>query len=103
LQLSKDEQALYEITCRGLGAGPNGGADFKAPVQGTYIGDIQLGSFQKIAMPNTSALAAYTKQVISNTFEASTVTDDASNPLPAMPQVKVKCRFIGILYPHFVN
>lgn len=85
VQLSTNEQELYVITCRGLGAGPNGGAGFKAAVQGTYIGDIQLGSFQKITMPNGSALAAYTKQVISNTFEASTVTDDASNPLPVLP------------------
>ncbi|MFX9995566.1 hypothetical protein ABTP67_19050, partial [Acinetobacter baumannii] len=43
VQLSKDEQTLYVISCRGLGAGPNGGANFKAPIQGTYIGDIQLG------------------------------------------------------------
>jgi DNA-binding beta-propeller fold protein YncE len=85
VQLSKKEQELYVITCRGLGAGPNGGAGFKAPIQGTYIGDIQLGSFQKIAMPDSITLAAYTKQVIANTFEATTMTDNGINPLPILP------------------
>ncbi len=85
VQLSKDEQTLYVISCRGLGAGPNGGANFKAPIQGTYIGDIQLGSFQKIKMPSTETLATYTNQVINNTFEVTTAEDDASNPLPVLP------------------
>ncbi|MGL6069564.1 MAG: phosphoesterase, partial [Sediminibacterium sp.] len=65
--------------------GPNGGANFKAPIQGTYIGDIQLGSFQKIKMPSTETLATYTNQVINNTFEVTTAEDDASNPLPVLP------------------
>jgi DNA-binding beta-propeller fold protein YncE len=47
VQLSKDEKDLYVIACRGFGAGPNGGKDFVKPPQGTYIGDIQLGTFQK--------------------------------------------------------
>lgn len=85
VKLSADEKEMYVISCRGLGAGPNGGAGFVAPPQGTYIGDIQLGSFQKIAMPNAAELAAYTKQTISNTFEAVTIQHDAANPLPALP------------------
>ncbi len=48
VQLSKDEKEMYVITCRGYGAGPNGGEGFVEPVQGTYIGDIQLGTFQKL-------------------------------------------------------
>ena len=46
VQLSKDEKEIYIITCRGFGAGPNGGKGFVAPPQGYYIGDIQLGTFQ---------------------------------------------------------
>lgn len=88
VKLSSDEKELYVISCRGLGAGPNGGANFIAPPQGTYIGDIQLGSFQKIAMPNVAQLAAYTKQTIANTFAISTVTDDGKNPLPALPGLR---------------
>ena len=85
VQLSKDEKEMYIISIRGLGAGPNGGAGFITPPQGTYIGDIQLGSFQKVRMPSTAELAAYTKQTINNTFVSTTVTDDLKNPLPALP------------------
>ena len=85
VQLSANEKEMYIITCRGLGAGPNGGAGFIAPPQGTYIGDIQLGSFQKVAMPSPAELAAYTKQVISNTFVSSEVIDQPENPLPVLP------------------
>lgn len=88
VKLSADEKEMYVISCRGLGAGPNGGADFIAPPQGTFIGDIQLGSFQKIAMPNAKELAAYTKQVIGNTFESLTIKEDVTNPLPALPGLR---------------
>lgn len=85
VQLSKDEKELYIITCRGLGAGPNGGDGFVAPPQGTYIGDIQLGSFQKVMMPSAKELADYTKQTISNTFVSTEVLDNIKNPLPVLP------------------
>ncbi len=88
VQLSKDEKEIYIITCRGLGAGPNGGKDFVAPPQGYYVGDIQLGSFQKVPMPDATQLAAYTKQSIENTFKTVTVTDDGKNPLPAMQHLR---------------
>ena len=88
VKLSADEKEMYVISCRGLGAGPNGGAGFIAPPQGTYIGDIQLGTFQKIAMPNAIELAVYTKRVISNTFKEVTVKDDITNPLPPLPGLR---------------
>ena len=86
VKLSANEKEMYVISCRGLGAGPNGGNGFIAPPQGTYIGDIQLGSFQKITLPNAKALAAYTKQTIANTFKSSEINID-KNPLPALPGV----------------
>ncbi len=79
---SKDEKDLYVISCRGYGAGPNGGKDFVDPVQGTYIGDIQLATFQKIKMLDNEQLSAYTRQAISNTFIKLNVKDDGKNPLP---------------------
>ena len=88
VRLSEDEKELYIITCRGLGAGPNGGKGFIAPPQGSYIGDIQLGTFQKVKTPDTPQLAAYTKQVIDDTFQMVTITDDAKNPLPALPGLR---------------
>jgi DNA-binding beta-propeller fold protein YncE len=85
LRLSADETELYITSCRGLGAGPNGGQGFVAPPQGTYIGDIQLGSFQKLSVPDPNQLAGYTRQVISNTFTSSTVAVNTANPLPVFP------------------
>jgi len=84
VQLSADEKELYIITCRGLGAGPNGGKDFISPEQGDYIGDIQLGSFQKVKIPDENQLASYTKQCIDNTFKTINVQDDGKNPLPPL-------------------
>ncbi len=86
--LSKDDKEIYITTCRGLGAGPNGGKDFISPVQGYFVGDIQLGSFQKVSAPNYSQLAAYTRQAISNTFVEKTISDDGSNPLPPLPGLR---------------
>jgi DNA-binding beta-propeller fold protein YncE len=83
--LSHDEKELYIASCRGLGAGPNGGMDFVAPVQGYYVGDIQLGSFQKVALPDSEKLSFYTEQCLKNTFTETEISDDASNPLPALP------------------
>jgi len=88
VRLSEDEKELYVITCRGLGAGPNGGAGFTAPPQGTYVGDIQLGSFQKITVPGKEALAAYTRQAVQNTFEEVALQKDPRNPLPFLPGEK---------------
>ena len=51
--LSPDNQMLYVTSARGYGAGPNGGAGFVKPPAGTYIGDIQLGTFQAIPVDPT--------------------------------------------------
>ena len=56
-----------------------------APVQGYYVGDIQLGSFQRVKLPDDALLAKYTKQVIDNTFASVSIIDDKKNPLPALP------------------
>ena len=88
VRLSEDEQEMYVISCRGLGAGPNGGEGFVAPPQGTYIGDIQLGSFQKIPMPSKAQLATYTTQTIANTFREVMADPMDPNPLPIYPGAK---------------
>lgn len=83
--LSKEQQYLYVISCRGYGAGPNGGKNFVAPPQGTYVGDIQLATFQKIAMPDAAQLKAYTTKAIQNTYQKIPVNQVANTPLPALP------------------
>ncbi len=85
--LSKDESELYITTCRGLGAGPNGGKGFITPPQGSFISDIQLGSFHKVTTPDGAQLASYTKQSIDNTFVQKSVVDD-KNPLPPLPGIR---------------
>jgi DNA-binding beta-propeller fold protein YncE len=86
--LSKNGTELYVISCRGLGAGPNGGKNFVKPVQGTYIGDIQLATFQKIKTPAANQLLIYSKQAVQNTMQAVRVKEDAGNPLPALPKTR---------------
>lgn len=86
--LSPDEKTVYVVSARGHGAGPNGGATFVKPPQGTYIGDIQLGTFQVVAVPDAAQLATYTKQVLANTYETVTLTDDGRNPLPILPKTR---------------
>ena len=85
VRLSADEKEMYVTSCRGFGAGPNGGKGFVRPPQGTYIGDIQLGLFQKLPVPDAAKLAVYTSQVISNTLVSKTIAVDPKNPLPALP------------------
>jgi len=85
VKLSADGKELYIATCRGLGAGPNGGRGFVAPEQGVYVGDIQLGSFQRVKVPDQALLDTYTAKVIGNTFGTLTINDDKKNPLPALP------------------
>ncbi|MCW3117489.1 MAG: Phosphoesterase family protein, partial [Chitinophagaceae bacterium] len=88
VRLSPDEKELFIISCRGYGAGPNGGLGFIEPVQGTYIGDIQLGTFQRAGVPDDAELAKLTSQAIANTFTISSVTDDVKNPLPPLPGIR---------------
>ena len=79
---SKDGRKLFITAARGLGAGPNGGKGFFDPPQGSYIGDIQLGTFQIVDTPDAAMLKTWTQQVIDNTFRKVVVTDDGKNPLP---------------------
>jgi len=88
VELSKDEKDIYIISCRGLGAGPNGGEGFVSPEQGHYVGDIQLGSFQKVSMPSDIKLKEYTEQVIDNTFIETSIVDDGKNPMPPLPGLR---------------
>jgi DNA-binding beta-propeller fold protein YncE len=86
VKISADSKDLFIISSRGLGAGPNGGKNFVAPPQGTYVGDIQLATFQRVAIPNEVQLKEYSKQVLAQTFQEVIVKKD-NNPLPALPGI----------------
>ena len=83
VELSANESDIYIISCRGYGAGPNGGQNFIKPPQGNYIGDIQLGTFQKVKNPTEEELKTYTKQVIDNTYIR--LKDTNISALPTKP------------------
>lgn len=83
LDVSPDNKTLFVVTARGFGAGPNGGKNFVVPVQGTYVGDIMLGSYEKVDLTSLD-LAQTTRQVINYTFRELPVQDDGKNPLPAI-------------------
>jgi YVTN family beta-propeller protein len=87
LQISPDDKTLYIVTARGFGAGPNGGKNFVAPIQGTYVGDIMLGSFEKIDL-TTIDFKRSTQQVKNNTFRVVKIEDDGKNPLPPAPGLR---------------
>jgi DNA-binding beta-propeller fold protein YncE len=87
VKLSSDQKEMYIVSCRGLGAGPNGGKDFRAPVQGTYVGDIQLATFQRVRVPDDKTLSAYTSLVRSYTYEKVPLVKN-NGPLPSYPGEK---------------
>jgi DNA-binding beta-propeller fold protein YncE len=88
VKTSTDGTKIYVTSARGYGAGPNGGKDFIAPPQGTYIGDIQLGIFQIVDVPEAETLKKYTQQVLKNTFREVPVMDDGRNPVPPLPGLR---------------
>ena len=87
VKLSPDEKELYIISSRGLGAGPNGGKNFVSPPQGTYVGDIQMATFQRLPTPGLDQLKSYWKEVISYTYVETNVMK-GTNPLPSFPGEK---------------
>ncbi len=68
--LSRKNQLLL-TSARGYGAGPNGGLGFKAPPQGTYVGDIQLGLLQRITLTGYSQWEQGKLVCLQNTFTQS--------------------------------
>lgn len=86
--LADDGRQLLVLSTRGYGAGPNGGKNFVAPPQGTYIGDIQLGLYQQVPVPDDATLAQMTATVLRNTFIEKTIVDDGKNPCPPVPGLR---------------
>jgi DNA-binding beta-propeller fold protein YncE len=87
VKLSPNQDELYITSCRGLGAGPNGGKNFIAPQQGTYVGDIQLATFQRVKVPDASMLKSYTEKVFNYTYD-EVINAGADNPMPNYPGEK---------------
>jgi YVTN family beta-propeller protein len=89
VQLFDNDKKLAILSARGYGAGPNGGKGFVAPPQGTYIGDIQLGTFQIVDVPTPVILEKWTKQTLDNTFREVILLDtNKICPANTPPQYK---------------
>lgn len=64
--VARDDKTLYVASAKGLGAGPNGGRDFHAGPEGTYIGDITQGVVSVLPVPSLPELKRLTAQVLRN-------------------------------------
>ena len=77
---------LLLTSARGYGAGPNGGLGFKAPPQGTYVGDIQLGLLQRITLTGNSQWEQGKTVCLRNTYTETIIGStslEVSSPLAA--------------------
>jgi YVTN family beta-propeller protein len=90
IEVSKDGEKLIIANAKGFGSGPNGGANFKLGTDGSYIGSLMKGTVQVVSIPKDEQLQDLTKQVVSNNFQFTNVTDSiiknrVNNPIPLYP------------------
>jgi YVTN family beta-propeller protein len=91
--VSRDGRTLIVSNAKGFGSGPNGGPDFTAGPEGTYIGNLMKGTLSLMPVPADADLPAETGQVIANNFrfEAPREADRrqrGENPIPLYPGEK---------------
>jgi YVTN family beta-propeller protein len=90
IKVTPDGKTLVVANAKGFGSGPNGGADFKAGPEGTYIGSIMKGSVEVLTIPDDQDIRALTKKVLNNNFSISELPDilkgdRPNNPVPVYP------------------
>jgi YVTN family beta-propeller protein len=68
LAVSRDGRTLIVANAKGFGSGPNGGPDFIAGPEGTYIGNLMKGTVSVIPIPEDSVLKKETEEVVANNF-----------------------------------
>lgn len=86
LKVTEDWKRLIVANAKGYGSGPNGGKDFVAGPEGTYIGCIMKGTVSIVDIPPDSALPSLTEKVIRNNFTieyaAAANALRKNNPIP---------------------
>jgi YVTN family beta-propeller protein len=87
LKVSPDGKQLIVVNAKGFGSGPNGGKEFKAGPEGSYIGSLMKGTVSIIDIPADSSLARHTNQVVSNNFSFRKQTAN-ENPIPEFSKQK---------------
>ncbi len=80
-----DGRGLVVSSAKGLGSGPNGGRGYVATERGLHPGDVMQGTLQVLPEPDAAALARGTARVVTNTYVARQVLDDAAAPVPPLP------------------
>jgi DNA-binding beta-propeller fold protein YncE len=88
--VSPDGRSLLISNAKGFGSGPNGGPDFVAGPEGTYIGNLMKGTVSIVAIPGDAALEKETAQVIANNFRFRKADREArvsrqGHPIPLYP------------------
>ena len=78
-----DGKALYVVNTKGRGAGPNGGAAFRALATGSYIGEREFGSLSVLPIEGAASLRDGTAQVIENNM----ADVSQAKPLPRLAHV----------------
>ena len=93
--VSPDGGTLYIANAKGFGAGPNGGRDFHAGPEGTYIGDITKGVVSILRVPTARGLPGAMARVLRNNgfvapAEGTSRKPDFSIPAPGQASAKIR-------------
>lgn len=94
LKVSGDGKKLFVACAKGFGSGPNGGDNFKAGPEGSYIGSLMKGIVNVFDVPSESELPKLTLRAIQNNFSfdesnSEKFADRKNNPIPLYPKEKV--------------
>jgi DNA-binding beta-propeller fold protein YncE len=95
--VSPDGNTLYVANAKGFGAGPNGGPDFHAGPEGTYIGDITKGVVSILRVRDARVLRGATARVLRNNgfvAPAAGPVRKADFPIPPPGQASTKIRHV---------
>jgi YVTN family beta-propeller protein len=87
LKVTPDGKQLIIANAKGKGSGPNGGQDFNAGPEGSYIGSLMKGTVQIVDIPSDKELDELTKMVVENNFQITNSIDPqhewrTNNPVP---------------------
>jgi DNA-binding beta-propeller fold protein YncE len=83
LAVSRDGSTLYVANAKGFGAGPNGGFNFQAGPEGSYIGDITKGVVSLMPIPDSRGLKVATERVLRNNgFTPPATIRATDSPIP---------------------
>jgi YVTN family beta-propeller protein len=90
LKVTPDGKKLIVANAKGYGSGPNGGKNFQAGPEGSYIGRMMKGSVTIMDIPSDEKLKTLTEKTLTNNFRLVRTNDPAlaarrSSPIPILP------------------